>query len=236
MRPHRSDETVDTGSNIWLRWISTQVFGFRVWGSEYEQGHSDTDRGKEETKERGDAGRWRAKRSVQPSDGGKAGSSEAVKTGHAERMTHAGAPSSPPSGVAFQPTRSAPGRSKIEEPRDSPTAGTVRLGSPRYGYTFRRVLLSADVLGLAAAIVGINAVFGDGDDFWAGSMWGCAGGLGDFPRDRFSSFSGPCRSGLPSLTPSGSITWRSAESTIRSRTSSAPCSWLRPCGCGWTCS
>jgi exopolysaccharide biosynthesis polyprenyl glycosylphosphotransferase len=93
------------------------------------------------------------------SDGGTAGSSEAVKAGHTDKKDAVrGAPSSPPSGVAFQ--RSAPAGSKIEEPSDSPAAGPLRLGSPRYGYTFRRVLLLADVVGLAAAIVGINTVFG----------------------------------------------------------------------------
>jgi exopolysaccharide biosynthesis polyprenyl glycosylphosphotransferase len=95
------------------------------------------------------------------SAGGTARSSEAVTTGHTdENDAVRGAPPSPPGGVAFQPTGSAPGRSKIEESNDSAMAGAVRLGSPRYGYTFRRVLLAADVLGLAAAILGINAVFG----------------------------------------------------------------------------
>ncbi len=99
------------------------------------------------------------------SDGGTAGSSDAVKTGHTNKNdVLRGAPSSAPSAVAFQPTRSS-GRSKIEEPADSPTAGSVRLGSPRYGYTFRRVLLLADVVGLTAAIVAINVGFGDGDVF-----------------------------------------------------------------------
>jgi exopolysaccharide biosynthesis polyprenyl glycosylphosphotransferase len=64
--------------------------------------------------------------------------------------------------VALQPTGSVPERSKIEEARDSPEAGPLRLGSPRYGYTFRRVLLLADLLGLAAAILGINAILGEG--------------------------------------------------------------------------
>ena len=61
-------------------------------------------------------------------------------------------PSSPANGVTFQRRRFAPRRGEIEEPGDSSTASAVRLGSARYGYTFRRALLSADLAGLAAAI------------------------------------------------------------------------------------
>jgi exopolysaccharide biosynthesis polyprenyl glycosylphosphotransferase len=40
----------------------------------------------------------------------------------------------------------------------APRAASIRLGSARYGYTFRRALLSADVVGIAAAIAGTDGV------------------------------------------------------------------------------
>ena len=68
--------------------------------------------------------------------------------GDAARAT----PSSPANGVTFPRRRFAPRRGEIKEPGDSSTASAVGLGSARYGYTFRRALLSADLAGLAAAI------------------------------------------------------------------------------------
>jgi exopolysaccharide biosynthesis polyprenyl glycosylphosphotransferase len=52
----------------------------------------------------------------------------------------------------------APLRSESPEPRNSLEAEPARLGSARYGYTFRRALLIADVLGLVAAIVAADVV------------------------------------------------------------------------------
>ena len=120
------------------------------------------------------------------SDGGKVRSSEAGQANQNDAVR--GGPSSPSSGIAFQPTRSSPARSEAKERHDPSTAAPVRLGSPRYGYTFRRVLLLADVLGLAAAIVGMNALFGERP----GGFLGLAGhgGLSSEPLDELLFSSG----------------------------------------------